>query len=233
MFPHQVCTDGSVFFLPPAVQGGSVGIRRPACRQGAAGRAPRDRRAAQPKGGRGAKTGGQTRAACGGAAKGGMGASAAHPMTVDRIPERNRARQRPGSKAAKRYGGMPNGPTGLGFGQRQRRAGNQILCPVDFIAFNETLHGHFCTMCLLKLWRMRFPTDLRVQNRQITGQKYSRLPNAKAKIDRRHAFNAINATQVPHPGARPSAGTGGGVFRAARGREETAGPWQSRRWQLR
>ena len=41
---------------------------------------------------------------------------------------------------------------------------------------------------------MRFPTDLRVQNRQIAGQKYSRLPNAKAKIDRRHAFNTIKST---------------------------------------
>ena len=213
--------------------GGSVGTRGPACRPGAAGRAPRDRRAAQPKGGRGAKTGGQARAACGGAAKGGMGAGAAHPMTVDRIPERNRARQRPGSKAAKRYGGMPNGPAGLRSGQRQRRAGNQILCPVDFIAFSRTLHGCFCLMHLLKLCRMRFPTGLRVKNRQIAGQKYLSLPNVKAKIDRRHAFNAINATQAPHPGARHLAGTGGGVFRAARGREETAGPWQSRRWQLR
>ena len=41
---------------------------------------------------------------------------------------------------------------------------------------------------------MRFPTDLRVQNRQIAGQKYSNLPNAKAKIDRRHAFNTIKST---------------------------------------
>ena len=39
-----------------------------------------------------------------------------------------------------------------------------------------------------------------------------------------HAFNAIKATQAPHPGARPLAGTGGGAFRAAWGREETAGP---------
>ena len=143
------------------------------------------------------------------------------------------ARRRPGSRAAKRRRGTPNGPAGLRSGQRQRRAGNQILCPVDFIAFNETLHGRFCLVYLLKLWRMRFPTGLRVKNWQTVGQKYLSLPNVKAKIDCRHAFNAINATQAPHPGAHPLAGTGGGVFRAAWGREETAGPWQSRRWQLR
>ena len=40
---------------------------------------------------------------------------------------------------------------------------------------------------------MRFPTGLRVKNRQIAGQKYPSLPNARAKVDRMHAFNAINA----------------------------------------
>ena len=131
---------------------GFLGPRRPACRQGAAGRAPRDRRTAQPKGGRGVKTDGQTHSACGGAAKGGMGAGAAHPMTVGRIPGREpRARRRPGSRAAKRRRGTPNGPAGLRSGQRQRRAGNQIPCPVDFIAFNGTRHGYFCLMYLLKL----------------------------------------------------------------------------------
>ena len=41
-----------------------------------------------------------------------------------------------------------------------------------------------------------------------------------------HAFNAIKVTQIllPHPGARPLAGTGGGAFRVAWGREETARP---------
>ena len=144
-----------MLILSSQIECGSVGTRRPACRQGAAGRAPRDRRAAQPKGGRGAKTGGQTHAACDGAAKGGMGASAAHPMTVDRIPEREpRTRRRPGSKAAKRYGGMPNGPAGLRSGQRQRRAGNQILCQVDFIVliwpYRTCLYeGHFWRGMLL------------------------------------------------------------------------------------
>ena len=85
--------------MPPS--SGSVGTRGPACRQGAAGRAPRDRRAAQPKGGCGAKTGGRARAACGGAAKGGMGAGAAHPMTVDRIPEREPRAAAPGVKGSK------------------------------------------------------------------------------------------------------------------------------------
>ena len=47
----------------PCRPSGFLGPRRPACRQGAAGRAPRDHRTAQPKGGRGAKTDGQ---ACGG-----------------------------------------------------------------------------------------------------------------------------------------------------------------------
>ena len=71
---------------------------------------------------------------------------------------------------------------------------------------------------------MRFPTGLRVKNWQTLGQKYLSLPNARAKIDCMHAFNAINATQAPHSGARLLAGTGGGAFRAARGREETAEP---------
>ena len=151
----------------PLVPLGPAG--RPAARSRAAGRVPRDRQAAQPKGGRGAKAGGQARAACGGAAKGGMGAGAAARRLVRRIRQPwtgsrdgNRARaaapagmpkgaRRAGSKAARRRGVTPNGPAGLRSGQRQRRAGNPIFGPVAFIAFNGTRHGYFCLMCLLKL----------------------------------------------------------------------------------
>ena len=111
-------------FPPPAVQGGSVGIRRPACRQGVAGRAPRDRQAAQPKGGRGAKTDGQAHAACGGAAKGGMSASVVHLMTVGMIPGREQrtrggarlaCQRAPGGRGQRRQGdagGRQTGPQG-------------------------------------------------------------------------------------------------------------------------
>ena len=85
----------------PCRPSGFLGPRGPAYRQGAAGRAPRDRRAARPKGGHGARTGGQARAACGGAAKDSMGAGAAHPMTVDRIPEREPRAPAPGVKGGK------------------------------------------------------------------------------------------------------------------------------------
>ena len=134
-------TAGRLVFSGPAGRPAAREPRRP----GAAGRAPRDRQAAQPKGGRGAKTDGQAHAACGGAAKWGMGASAAARRLVRRIRQPwagswdgNRARaaapagmpkgaRRAGSKVAKRCGGTPNGPAGLRFGQRQRRAGNQIF----------------------------------------------------------------------------------------------------------
>ena len=145
--------------------GGSVGTRRPACRQGAAGRAPRDRQAAQPKGDRGAKTDGQARAACGGAAKGSMGASAAHPMTVDRIPEREPRAAAPGVKGGKAAQGTPNGPAGLRSGQRQRRAGNQIFCPVDFIAFNRIPHYCFFHVYLINLSGMRSARTKRTNSR--------------------------------------------------------------------
>ena len=133
MVPHSrlshlatlLSSGAPVCSLTMPLSGGSVGTRRPACRQGAAGRAPRDRQAAQPKGGRGAKTDGQARAACGGVAKDSMGASAAHPMTVDRIPRREprtrgsacrHAKRAPGVKGGKAMRRMPNGPAGLGFG---------------------------------------------------------------------------------------------------------------------
>ena len=149
-----------------------------------------------------------------------------HPASMPRNA------RRAGSKAARRRRGTPNGPAGLRSGQRQRQTGSPIFYPVDFIAFNRILHYCFFYAYRIKLSWMRFPTDLRVQNRQIAGQKYLSLPNVKAKINCMHAFNAINATQAPHPGARLLAGTGGGAFRAAWGGEETARPWQSRRWHL-
>ena len=145
----------------PCRPSGFLGPRRPACRQGAAGRAPRDHQAAQPNGGRRAKTDGQTHSACGGASKGGMGASAAARRLVRRIRQPwtgswdgNRARaaapagmpkgaRRAGSKAARRRGGTPNGPAGLRSGQRQRRAGNPIFGPVAFIALNACMRSTF------------------------------------------------------------------------------------------
>ena len=160
--PDRPCRAGRrTQRCPPLPTAGSFEIRRPACRQGAAGRAPRDHPAAQPKGGRGAKTDGQTHSACGGAAKGGMGASAAARRLVRRIRQPwtgswdgNRARaaapagmpkgaRRAGSKAARRRGVTPNGPAGLRSGQRQRRAGNPIFGPIAFIALNACMRSTF------------------------------------------------------------------------------------------
>ena len=62
-----------------------------------------------------------------------------------RLPACQRALGVKGSKAT------PNGPAGLRSGRRQRLAGNQTFCPADFIAFNETAHGRFCLVYLLKL----------------------------------------------------------------------------------
>ena len=96
----------------------------------------------------------------------GQAPCAAHPTTVDRIPEREpRTRRRPGSKAAKRYGGTPNGPAGLRSGQRQRRAGNQIFCPVDFIAFNRIPHYCFFHVYLINLSGMRSARTKRTNSR--------------------------------------------------------------------
>ena len=129
------------------------GIIRPRSPKGAAGPKPTDRpirhAAGRPKGGMGA-----------GVAARRLARRIRQPWTGSRDGNRARAAapagmpkgaRRAESKAARRRGVTPNEPAGLRSGQRQRRAGNQIPCPVDFIAFNGTRHGYFCLMCLLKL----------------------------------------------------------------------------------
>ena len=112
----------------PLVPLGPAG--RPAARSRAAGRVPRDRQAAQPKGGRGAKAGGQARAACGGAAKGGHGRRcggqapcAAHPTAVDRIPGREQRTRGGACRHAKGCptGGVKGGKAARGDAKRARR----------------------------------------------------------------------------------------------------------------
>ena len=48
-----------------------------------------------------------------------------------RLPACQRAPDGRGQRRQSDAGG-PNGPAGLRFGQRQRRAGNPVFCPVDF-----------------------------------------------------------------------------------------------------
>ena len=129
--PDRPCRAGRrTQRCPPLPTAGSFEIRRPACRQGAAGRAPRDHQAAQPKGGRGVKTDGQTHSACGGAAKGGMGAEcggqapcAAHPTAVDRILGREPRTRGGACRHAKGCptGGVKGGKAARGDAKRARR----------------------------------------------------------------------------------------------------------------